>query len=57
MVLPFAVIEHAFSLGNASQKQALLMELYSPELQLFRDLVSIKENRYIFPTYITYYAI
>lgn len=47
-----AVIEHAFSLGNASQKQALLMELYSPELQLFRDLVSIKENRYTFPTYI-----
>lgn len=47
MVLPFAVIEHAFSLGNASQKQALLLELYSPELQLFKDLVSIKETRLI----------
>ncbi|KAK6146205.1 hypothetical protein DH2020_020074 [Rehmannia glutinosa] len=41
----FAVIEHAYNLGNATQKQALLMELYSPELQLFKDLVTGKENR------------
>ncbi|KAL0433965.1 UNVERIFIED_CONTAM: Pumilio24 [Sesamum latifolium] len=39
------VIEHAYNLGNATQKQALLMELYSPELQLFKDLVTMKENR------------
>ncbi|KAL3508131.1 hypothetical protein ACH5RR_033513 [Cinchona calisaya] len=38
------VIEHAYSMGNASQKQTLLMELYSPELQLFKDLVSMKET-------------
>ena len=37
ILLP-SVIEHAFQLGNASQKQSLLSELYSPELQLFRDL-------------------
>ncbi|XP_022873971.1 pumilio homolog 24-like [Olea europaea var. sylvestris] len=41
------VIEHAYSLGSATQKQALLMELYSPELQLFKDLVTMKETRYI----------
>ncbi|KAI3780562.1 hypothetical protein L2E82_10546 [Cichorium intybus] len=28
------VVEHAYQLGNATQKQALLMELYSTELQL-----------------------
>ncbi|KAL0367778.1 UNVERIFIED_CONTAM: Pumilio24 [Sesamum radiatum] len=39
------VIEHAYNLGNATQKQALLMELYSPELQLFKDLVTMKESR------------
>ncbi|KAI3512208.1 hypothetical protein L1887_19487 [Cichorium endivia] len=36
------VVEHAYQLGNATQKQALLMELYSTELQLFKDLVSLK---------------
>ncbi|KAK6265341.1 hypothetical protein QUC31_016178 [Theobroma cacao] len=39
------VIEHAYQLGNATQKQELLMELYSTELQLFKDLASIKESR------------
>ncbi|KAF3456285.1 hypothetical protein FNV43_RR00935 [Rhamnella rubrinervis] len=39
------VIEHAYHLGNATQKQELLMELYSAELQLFKDLVSMKESR------------
>ncbi|KAH6789444.1 pumilio 24 [Perilla frutescens var. frutescens] len=43
-LLPIA-IEHAYNLGNASQKQTLLMELYSPELQLFKDLVTMKESR------------
>ncbi|CAK9145615.1 unnamed protein product [Ilex paraguariensis] len=38
------VIEHAYKLGNATQKQALLMELYSTELQLFKDLVTTKEG-------------
>lgn len=46
LVVIFAVIEHAYSLGNATQKQTLLMELYSPELQLFKDLVTMKENRW-----------
>ncbi|XVE65574.1 hypothetical protein DITRI_Ditri08aG0010700 [Diplodiscus trichospermus] len=41
------VIEHAYQLGNATQKQELLMELYSTELQLFKDLASIKESRLI----------
>ncbi|KAI9390711.1 hypothetical protein POPTR_008G211400v4 [Populus trichocarpa] len=39
------VIEHAYQLGNATQKQELLMELYSTELQLFKDLASMKESR------------
>ncbi|KAK9288302.1 hypothetical protein L1049_016753 [Liquidambar formosana] len=41
------VIEHAYQLGNATQKQELLMELYSTELQLFKDLVSMKESRLV----------
>ncbi|XP_039019672.1 pumilio homolog 24-like isoform X2 [Hibiscus syriacus] len=41
------VIEHAYQLGNATQKQELLMELYSTELHLFKDLASIKESRLI----------
>lgn len=45
LLVIFAVIEHAYCLGNATQKQTLLMELYSPELQLFKDLVTMKENR------------
>ncbi|KAL8026096.1 hypothetical protein ABFX02_14G006400 [Erythranthe guttata] len=39
------VIEHVYNLGNATQKQALLVELYSPELQLFQDLVIAKDDR------------
>uniref|UniRef100_A0A3Q7EFA5 CPL domain-containing protein n=1 Tax=Solanum lycopersicum TaxID=4081 RepID=A0A3Q7EFA5_SOLLC len=42
-----AVVEHAYQLGNAAQKQTLLMELYSPELQLFKDLISAKEARLV----------
>lgn len=41
----FAVVEHAYHLANAAQKQTLLHELYSLELQLFKDLVSMKESR------------
>ncbi|CAN4106338.1 unnamed protein product [Withania somnifera] len=41
------VVEHAYQLGNAAQKQTLLMELYSPELQLFKDLISVKEARLV----------
>lgn len=41
------VIEHAYQLGNATQKQELLMELYSKELQIFKNLVSTKESRLI----------
>ncbi|KAK4783041.1 hypothetical protein SAY86_007415 [Trapa natans] len=39
------VVEHAYQLGNASQKQELLMELYSTELQLFKDLIATKKSR------------
>ncbi|WCJ23422.1 pumilio 24 [Euphorbia peplus] len=39
------VVEHAYQLGNATQKQELLMELYSTELQLFKDLTLMKETR------------
>ncbi|XP_065863731.1 pumilio homolog 24 [Euphorbia lathyris] len=39
------VVEHAYQLGNATQKQELLMELYSTELQLFKDLTLMKESR------------
>lgn len=39
------VVQHAYELANATQKQELLMELYSTELQLFKDLVSFKEGR------------
>ncbi|CAI9119004.1 OLC1v1020651C1 [Oldenlandia corymbosa var. corymbosa] len=39
------VVEHAYCVGNARQKQSLLMELYSPELRLFKDLASINETR------------
>ncbi|XP_015937538.1 pumilio homolog 24 [Arachis duranensis] len=39
------VVEHAYELSNAAQKQELLSELYSTELQLFKDLVSLKESR------------
>ncbi|KAI3848597.1 hypothetical protein MKX03_010307 [Papaver bracteatum] len=42
-----AVIEHAFHLANASHKKSLLVELYSTELQLFKDLVSTKESRFV----------
>ncbi|KAI4368652.1 hypothetical protein MLD38_017187 [Melastoma candidum] len=41
------VIEHAYQLANASQKQELLMELYSTELQLFKDFVASKESRLV----------
>ncbi|XP_075506633.1 LOW QUALITY PROTEIN: pumilio homolog 24 [Primulina tabacum] len=41
------VIEHAYELGNTTQKQALLSELYSPELQLFKNLVTMKETRLV----------
>ncbi|CAH9136747.1 unnamed protein product [Cuscuta epithymum] len=37
------VVEHAYKLGSLAQKQAFLMELYSPELQIFKDLVSGNE--------------
>ncbi|XP_077218294.1 pumilio 24 [Tasmannia lanceolata] len=38
------VVEHAFQLGNGSQKRLLLSELYSTELQLFKDLTSTSEG-------------
>ncbi|KAF5181547.1 Pumilio-like protein [Thalictrum thalictroides] len=39
------VIEHTYQLGNPFQKQSLLLELYSAEVQLFKDLVTMKERR------------
>ncbi|XP_050373546.1 pumilio homolog 24 [Argentina anserina] len=41
------VVEHAYQLGNATQKQQLLGELYSTELQLFKDLALKKEGRLV----------
>lgn len=41
----YAVVEHAYELASAAQKQELLLELYSTELQLFKDLVPSKESR------------
>ncbi|XP_074340236.1 pumilio homolog 24 isoform X2 [Apium graveolens] len=41
------VVEHAYNLGSADQKQTMLVELYSTELQLFKDLGSIKEKRLV----------
>eukprot|EP00262_Sarcandra_glabra_P017584 TRINITY_DN6061_c0_g1_i1.p1 TRINITY_DN6061_c0_g1~~TRINITY_DN6061_c0_g1_i1.p1 ORF type:complete len:660 (-),score=112.79 TRINITY_DN6061_c0_g1_i1:326-2281(-) len=41
------VVEHAFQLGNGSQKQGLLLELYSTELQLFKDLTSMNAGRLV----------
>ncbi|CAH8324254.1 unnamed protein product [Eruca vesicaria subsp. sativa] len=41
------VVEHAYHLANAAQKQELLGELYSTELQLFKDLNSTSEKRVV----------
>lgn len=41
----YAVVEHAYELASATQKQELLLELCSTELQLFKDLASSKESR------------
>ncbi|KAG5398479.1 hypothetical protein IGI04_020293 [Brassica rapa subsp. trilocularis] len=40
-------VDHAYHLGNAAQKQELLGELYSTELQLFKDLNSTSEKRVV----------
>ncbi|KAF7813526.1 pumilio-like protein 24-like [Senna tora] len=37
-------VEHAYELSSAAQKQELLLELCSTELQLFKDLVSSKQS-------------
>ncbi|KAL8153651.1 hypothetical protein V2J09_011411 [Rumex salicifolius] len=44
-VVGSAVIEHAYQLGSGAQKREMLLELYSTELQLFKDLSNIKESR------------
>lgn len=41
------VIEQAYQVGNAAQKRELLTELYSTELQLFKDLANVKETRLV----------
>lgn len=38
------VVEHAYHLGSAAQKQELLAELYSTELQLFKGLTTSNEK-------------
>ncbi|KFK39025.1 hypothetical protein AALP_AA3G190900 [Arabis alpina] len=38
------VVEHAYHIGTAAQKQELLGELYSKELQLFKGLASTTEK-------------
>ncbi|KAL1223697.1 Pumilio-like protein 24 [Cardamine amara subsp. amara] len=41
------VVERAYDLGTAAQKQELLAELYSTELQLFKSLTSTTEKRVV----------
>ncbi|CAN1281318.1 Pumilio homolog 24 [Linum perenne] len=41
------VIEHVYQAGNGTQRQELLLELYSTELQLFKDLSLIKETKLV----------
>ncbi|XP_072994373.1 pumilio homolog 24 isoform X1 [Typha latifolia] len=42
-----AVVEHAFHLANSSQKRSLLTEMYSTELQLFKDLTLTNSGRLV----------
>ncbi|XP_058775080.1 pumilio homolog 24-like [Vicia villosa] len=39
------VVEHVYDLASTAQKQELVLELYSTELQLFKNLVTAKETR------------
>ncbi|KAE9602580.1 hypothetical protein Lalb_Chr12g0201101 [Lupinus albus] len=39
------IVEHAYELASAAKKQELLLELYSTELKLSKDLVSLNESR------------
>ncbi|GAB2227514.1 hypothetical protein Droror1_Dr00009336 [Drosera rotundifolia] len=41
------VVEHAYQLANATQKRGILMELYSTELRLFKDLTTMSETRLV----------
>ncbi|WOL11133.1 hypothetical protein Cni_G19894 [Canna indica] len=41
------VIDYVFHLANGSQKQSLLMEMYSTELQLFKDLTLTNSGRLV----------
>ncbi|THU64659.1 hypothetical protein C4D60_Mb01t28790 [Musa balbisiana] len=41
------VIDYVFHLANGSQKQILLMEMYSTELQLFKDLTLTNSGRLV----------
>lgn len=41
----FTVVEHAYELANAAQKQELLLELCSKQFQLFKSQVSMKDGR------------
>ncbi|ONK61619.1 uncharacterized protein A4U43_C08F31840 [Asparagus officinalis] len=42
-----AVVDHAYQLAKGSQKQRLLMEMYSTELQLFKDLTLTNSGRLV----------
>lgn len=42
-----AVVDHAYQLAKGSQKQRLLMEMYSTELQLFKDLTLGNSGRLV----------
>ncbi|KAI3849374.1 hypothetical protein MKW92_017467 [Papaver armeniacum] len=41
------IIEHAFQLANTSQKQSLLVELYSTDQQLCKDMILTKKDRLV----------
>lgn len=40
-----AVVEHAYTLANATQKQELLAEFYSPEFRLFKGMNTAGKGR------------
>jgi pumilio homology domain family member 6 len=40
-------VEHVYHLANGSQKRSMLVEMYSTELQLFKDLTTTNSGRYL----------
>jgi hypothetical protein len=51
------VVEHVYHLANGPQKRSMLVEMYSTELQLFKDLTTTKSGRYFHYNYSLYYLL